>query len=240
MAKKIHPHHKMDKLMKNIVFVLAAIFSVSLNAGSFGKQDTGSDPITVDADSGLKCDQNKKKCTAFNAIVKQSDKNLRAKTVSVFFNNADDIDRVTAKTAVKLSSAGRFRASGDHLNFDLTKGNAVLTGHAMAEDLERKQRIKANKIVLQLKKDKFGKTQIDWAEAFKNVDVKTPKTVASSQYGKHNGAKEEGCLKGNVRLTQKSGQLNGKEAIMNLRTGKNKIISGKKRPVRILLTPSKS
>src|SRR5208282_2239571 len=88
------------------------------------------------------------------------------------------------------------------------------------------------------KPDAKGQLAISFIEAFNNVTVSNPSSVAHAIYGNYNLDTGIADLKGSVKITRGSDQLDGECATMNMNSGISRLYAcGKEKQVRGLLIP---
>ncbi|HLI10909.1 MAG TPA: LptA/OstA family protein [Alphaproteobacteria bacterium] len=179
-----------------------------------------------------------------------------------------DIWRLEANDAVKITSPnetvvgdravydvdnGVFVLTGKHLRLDSPK--AVITARDSLEYWQKQQyavargdatatredkTVRANVLEAHFKPDAKGQLQIADIEAFQNVQITTQSAVARAMYGDYNLDSGIARLKGSVKITRGTDQLDGECAEFNLNTNISRIYSCDKREqVRGLLVPKK-
>ncbi len=78
-----------------------------------------------------------------------------------------------------------------------------------------------------------GSGKVDRVEAFGHVEIRTPTEVVRGDRGVYSPATGMARLLGNVRITRGDNQVNGREAIVNLRTGVARLVSASDRGERV-------
>ena len=83
-------------------------------------------------------------------------------------------------------------------------------------------------------------SRIERVEAFGNVEIRTPEEVVRGERGVYSPQTGLARLLGNVRITRGDNQLNGTEAIVNLRSGVSRLISAPGQRVQGLVVPQQN
>ena len=83
-----------------------------------------------------------------------------------------------------------------------------------------------------------GAGRIDRVEAFGNVEIRTATEVVRGDRGVYSPATGMARLLGDVRITRGDNQLNGREAIVNMRTGVARLVSAPGGRVQGLIMPN--
>lgn len=83
-----------------------------------------------------------------------------------------------------------------------------------------------------------GAGKVDRVEAFGNVEIRTPTDVVRGDRGVYSPATGMARLLGDVRITRGDNQLNGREAIVNMRTGVARLVSAPGARVQGLILPN--
>jgi lipopolysaccharide export system protein LptA len=83
-------------------------------------------------------------------------------------------------------------------------------------------------------------SKIDRVEAFGNVEIRTPEEVVRGDSGLYSPQTGMARLLGGVRITRGDNQLNGQEAIVNLRSGVARLVSAPGQRVQGLIVPEQS
>lgn len=184
-------------------------------------------------------------------------------------SGGSDIWRLEADGAVKIASANE-TAVGDKAVFDVDNGIFVLTGKDLRLDtpkaaitardsLEYWQKmsyavargnakatredksVRASVLTAHFMPDEKGGLRVKNIEAFQDVLITTPSAVARAMYGDYNLESGIAILKGSVKITRGSDQLNGECAEVNLNTGVSRLFTcGKQDRVRGLLVPKQN
>lgn len=84
-----------------------------------------------------------------------------------------------------------------------------------------------------------GAGRIDRVEAFGNVEIRTVTDVVRGDRGVYSPATGMARLLGDVRITRGDNQLNGREAIVNMRTGVARLVSSPGVRVQGLIVPNR-
>lgn len=138
--------------------------------------------------------------------------------------------RISATESLEYWSAGRF---------------AVARGGAVVIDTVENRRIAADTLVAYIL-DPGAATaatptpqsgKLDRVEAFGRVEIRTPQEVVRGDRGVYSAATGMARLLGAVRITRGDNQLNGREAIVNMRTGVARLVSGPGARVQGLVVP---
>ncbi|WP_137176713.1 LptA/OstA family protein [Roseomonas sp. AR75] len=83
-------------------------------------------------------------------------------------------------------------------------------------------------------------SRIDRVEAFGDVEIRTPEEVVRGDRGVYSPQTGMARLLGNVRITRGDNQLNGQEAIVNLRSGIARLVSAPGQRVQGLIVPQQT
>jgi lipopolysaccharide export system protein LptA len=83
-------------------------------------------------------------------------------------------------------------------------------------------------------------SRIDRVEAFGNVEIRTPEEVVRGERGVYSPQTGLARLLGGVRITRGDNQLNGQEAIVNLRSGIARLVSTPGQRVQGLIVPQQN
>jgi lipopolysaccharide export system protein LptA len=83
-----------------------------------------------------------------------------------------------------------------------------------------------------------GAGRIDRVEAFGNIEIRTVTDVVRGDRGVYSPATGMARLLGDVRITRGDNQLNGREAIVNMRTGVARLVSAPGVRVQGLIVPN--
>lgn len=87
-------------------------------------------------------------------------------------------------------------------------------------------------------RDVPGAGKLDRVEAFGHVEIRTPLDVVRGDRGVYSAATGMARILGNVRITRGENQINGQEAIVNLRTGVARLVSAPGARVQGLILPN--
>ncbi|EFH12048.1 LptA/OstA family protein, partial [Teichococcus cervicalis] len=80
-------------------------------------------------------------------------------------------------------------------------------------------------------------SQLDRVEAFGNVEIRTPSEVVRGDRGVYSETTGMSRLLGGVRITRGDNQLNGQEAIVNMRSGVARLVAAPGQRVQGLIIP---
>jgi len=109
------------------LFLAAPLFAESLTEGS------GQDPVVVDADESIVCDDGKGTCVAKgNAQATRGKFTVHADEIAMLFEKKDGKQEATALTAsgrVRMVTTDGQSATGDHAHYDLGLDRLRLTGN---------------------------------------------------------------------------------------------------------------
>jgi lipopolysaccharide export system protein LptA len=83
-------------------------------------------------------------------------------------------------------------------------------------------------------------SRIDRVEAFGNVEIRTAEEVVRGERGAYSPQTGLARILGGVRITRGDNQLNGQEAIVNLRTGISRLVSAPGQRVQGLVVPQQT
>ena len=168
-----------------------------------------------------------------------------------------DIDQaVLVLTGRNLSLATRQQVitARDSLEYWSQRKMAVARGNALVVDNQEGRRIGADTLVAyflegpdagpqpspaagQAGQDLPGAGRLDRVEAFGNVEIRTATEVVRGDRGVYSPASGMARLLGDVRITRGDNQINGREAIVNLRTGVARLVSSPGARVQGLVVP---
>lgn len=174
------------------------------------------------------------------------------------------ITRIDADGHVRLVSPSG-RATGAHGVYDVPKGILVLTGHPVlvtrtdritargslefwrdrnmvvargnALAVQPDRRLAADILTAHLAKVSKGRDQITRIDAFHHVVVSTPTEIVRAARGVYDLQSGIATLTGSVKITRGENQLDGSRAVVDLKTGKSRLLSGPGEPVRGILVP---
>jgi lipopolysaccharide export system protein LptA len=168
--------------------------------------------------------------------------------------------------ALSLSSAQQVITARDSLEYWSGRRMAVARGDAVVVDRQDDRRIRADTLVAYFLEDAPGTAnasasarppppvrpaaatpgereapgagRIDRVEAFGNVEIRTATEVVRGDRGVYSPATGMARLLGDVRITRGDNQLNGREAIVNMRTGVARLVSSPGGRVQGLIMPN--
>jgi lipopolysaccharide export system protein LptA len=174
------------------------------------------------------------------------------------------ITRIDAVGHVRLVSPNG-TATGSKAAYDVAKGILVLTGHPVlvtrtdritardslefwrdrnlvvargaAHAVREGRRLSADVLTAHLAKGPKGQDQITRIDAFDHVVVSTPSEIVRAARGVYNLQTGIATLTGSVKITRGDNQLNGDRAVVDLNTGKSRLLSAPGEPVRGILVP---
>jgi lipopolysaccharide export system protein LptA len=154
--------------------------------------------------------------------------------------------------ALSLTTAQQVITASDSLEYWSDRRMAVARGNAVVVDNAEGRRITADTLVTYFldegaprpvarpagEQDVPGAGRLDRVEAFGNVEIRTPTDVVRGSRGVYSAATGMARLLGQVRITRGDNQLNGQEAIVNLRTGVARLVSAPGARVQGLILPN--
>ncbi|HYI83764.1 MAG TPA: LptA/OstA family protein [Acetobacteraceae bacterium] len=168
--------------------------------------------------------------------------------------------------ALSLNSAQQVITARDSLEYWSARRMAVARGDALVVDRQEDRRIRADTLVAYFLEDPPGSAnasagsarpspvrpaaatpgereapgagRIDRVEAFGNVEIRTATEVVRGDRGVYSPATGMARLLGEVRITRSDNQLNGREAIVNMRTGVARLVSSPGGRVQGLIMPN--
>jgi lipopolysaccharide export system protein LptA len=98
------------------------------------------------------------------------------------------------------------------------------------------KRLKANTLVAYIGKNAKGKQEIQRIDAIANVHISTATEIIRADEGVYNLISQIATLRGNVKITRDDNQLNGDEAIVDLKSGISRLLGTRGR-VKGLIMP---
>ena len=177
---------------------------------------------------------------------------------------ATRITRIDAEGNVRLVSPNG-TATGTKAAYDVAKGILVLTGKPVlvtktdritarnslefwsernlvvargaAHAVRAGRQVAADVLTAHLKKGPKGDDQITRIDAFDHVVVSTPTEIVRADRGVYNLQTGIATLTGSVKITKGENQLNGDRAVVDLNTGKSRLLSAPGTPVHGILVP---
>lgn len=192
-------------------------------------------PTQIDAENGLQCNKNNSICKAFKATVTHDTMMLKGDVITAYFQEKGGLLKVEVEGHVEGDSKGTYHAQGHHGSLNVDTGIVTLSGEAKVVDLQHSRTLKGEKLIVRLKKSpSTGKIEIERVEGHAKVEIITPKEVVKADKGVYEADQDFIVLTGNVRITNKDGQLKGDNAKMDLKTGMSRITSNKG-PVQVFL-----
>ena len=123
----------------------------------------------------------------------------------------------------------------DSLEFWDQKSMAVARGDAIA--VREDKRLRADVLTGLFVKGKDGKNHLDRVEAFDNVGVSSPTEIVRGQRGVYDVNTGIAVVRGSVKITRGTDQLNGEIAEVNMNTGVSRMLSGQTGRVRGFFQP---
>jgi lipopolysaccharide export system protein LptA len=174
-----------------------------------------------------------------------------------------DIDQavlVLSGRNLSLTTPQQTITARDSLEYWSARRMAVARGNAVVVDTQEGRRITADTLVAyflegpaapgqappppvarpaaQGEREVPGAGRIDRVEAFGNVEIRTPTDVVRGDRGVYSPATGMARLLGDVRITRGENQLNGREAIVNMRTGVARLVAAPGARVQGLILPN--
>lgn len=246
-----------------VVVLVALIFCTSSAAWALGQDalDQGT-PIEVTADKELEWDRNAQTYIARgSAKAVQGENSLEGDVLKAYYASGEgadeggntDITKIEAFDNVIIKSDGN-TALGDRGSYDLTTGQAVLTGGNLMlvtpqETITARDRITFNSLTNimtaegaakieqgtdTLESDMFkayfenrdGQRVLKEMEALGNVIITTPDEVLTGDRGKYVASTDTASVYGNVKIIRGENILTGDRAQFNLTTRKSKMFAG--------------
>jgi lipopolysaccharide export system protein LptA len=168
-----------------------------------------------------------------------------------------DMDKavmVLTGRALKLTTPDNVLTSRDSLEYWPQKRMAVARGNAHVTTKEQRD-ITADTLVGYFLEEKPGNqppaqvanggnrvtpgqgSQLDRVESFGNVEIRTPTEVVRGDRGVYSEVTGMARLLGRVRITRGDNQLNGQEAIVNMRSGLARLVATPGQRVQGLIIP---
>lgn len=171
-----------------------------------------------------------------------------------------DIDQavlVMTGRELSLTTPSQVLTAKDSLEYWSGRRMAVARGNAVAVDNQEGRRVGADTLVSYLLPEGAqpapapapvrpaaangraaaapppGSGKVDRVEAFGHVEIRTPTEVVRGDRGVYSPATGMARLLGNVRITRGDNQVNGREAIVNLRTGVARLVAAADRGERV-------
>lgn len=148
---------------------------------------------------------------------------------------------ITARDSLEYWSQKRMAvARGGAVLVDKAEGRRVtadtLVGYFLAETPAGAA--PAPRVQTSEGRDVPGAGRLDRVEAFGHVEIRTPFDVVRGDRGVYSAATGMARVLGNVRITRGENQINGQEAIVNLRTGVARLVSSPGGRVQGLILPN--
>ena len=112
----------------------------------------------------------------------------------------------------------------DSLEFWEQKSMAVARGDAII--VREDKRLRADVLTGLFVKGKDGKSHLDRVEAFNNVVMSSPTEIVRGERGVYDVNTGIAVLRGSVKITRGTDQLNGAVAEVNMNTGVSRMLSG--------------
>lgn len=210
--------------MKIQLFVLLSLLSTTAMAAD-QKPTNDKAPLEITADKALEWNQTDKTYIARGkALATQGTMSVKADLLTANYagvdGNTSDITRLTADGNVTLTS-GADVATGDKAVYDLTTGQAVLTGARpkIVQD-NGKNTLEADKITVWTKNN-----VLDHAQADGNVVIVNGEQKATGNQATYNAASNLAEIIGKVKVTQGPNILEGDKAQIDLTNNVSKMIS---------------
>jgi len=156
-----------------------------------------------------------------------------------------------------LESGPQVLTARDSVEYWSARRMAVARGNAVVVDREQNRRVTADTLVAYFLEEAGpgqaspaaarvrmsdgrevpGAGRLDRVEAFGNVEIRTPTEVVRGDRGVYSAATGMARLLGDVRITRGDNQLNGREAIVDLRAGVARLVSAPGTRVQGLVVP---
>lgn len=194
-------------------------------------------PLEITADKALEWNQTDKTYVAQGkAIAIQGELSVKADTLTATYagvnGNTSDIILLTADGNVTLTS-GTNVATGDKAVYDLTTGQAVLSGTRPKIIQEGKNTLEADKVTVWTKNN-----ILDHAEANGNVLIVSGEQKATGNKATYNALTNMAELIGEVKVTQGPNVLEGDKAEIDLTARVSKMVraQGSKRVKGVFFT----
>lgn len=204
-------------------------------------------PLEITADKALEWDQKAKTYTAKgNALAKQDTMSVKADTLTAFYDDSkggtNNITKLVADGHVTLIS-GTDTATGEKAVYDLTTGEAVLSGTRPKITRANGDMVEADNITAWMEKSELGSAStLQKAEATGNVIITNGKQTAAGDRSVYTVKTNMAELFGNVKISQDKNWLTGDYADMNLTTHISHVTSkdSKKQVKGVFYTTSKT
>jgi len=164
-----------------------------------------------------------------------------------------DIDQavlVLSGRDLSLTTPQQVITARDSLEYWSQRRMAVARGNATVVDSPENRRIAADTLVAYFlegpgqpaarataEREPPGAGRIDRVEAFGNIEIRTATDVVRGDRGVYSPSTGMARLLGDVRITRGENQLNGREAIVNMRTGVARLVSAPGARVQGLIVP---
>lgn len=217
--------------MKIQLFILLSLLSSTAYAA---EEKT---PLEITADKALEWNQTDKTYVARGkAIATQGTLTVKADTLTATYagvnGNTSDINLLTADGNVTLTS-GADVATGDKVVYDLTTGQATLSGARPKIVQDGKNTLEADKVTAWVKNN-----ILDHAEADGNVVIVSGEQKATGNKATYNAVTNMAEIIGQVKVTQGPNALEGDKAEIDLTKRVSKMVSaeGSKRVKGVFFT----
>ncbi len=156
--------------------------------------------------------------------------------------------------SLSLTTPQQVLTARDSLEYWSQRRMAVARGAAVVVDNQEGRRVAADTLVTYLLPDNAaaapvtpaaagaqrrvpGEGKVDRVEAFGNVEIRTATEVVRGDRGVYSPATGMARVLGGVRITRGENQVNGREAIVNLRTGVARLVATPQSRVQGLIVP---
>lgn len=236
--------------MKHRLFfgLLCVLLSLPAAAQITSSPDT---PVEISADQSLVWNRTAKSFTATNRVIAKKDTSeIRCDTLTASYDDSTGglkITQLTASDNVTISSPP-YTAYGDKAIYDVTTGNAVLTGtnlrietetekltardkieyigaedkavaHGQAVAVKETNQLSADTLSAFFEKDSTGKRVTKKITADGNVVIKTAKETIHGTQGVYDIASQKATLTGPVKIYQGESWLEGTRVMVDMKTG---------------------
>ena len=221
-------------------------------------------PLEIEADNGLELYQDRQLVVAKgNVVAKQGEVVLRSDLLSASYEDSETgqrrIRRLDAVGNVRIETA-KERLFGDYVTYDLVRELMVITGDDMrieapsqtirARDslefwgAEQRAVARGDAVVTQ----DTTSMRADVIEAILRRDPQKPvkpaaglaqtaSEIVEGDRGDYDVPNQIATLTGNVQISRGKNQLNGEQAVVNLKSGVSRLTGGKTGRVRSILFP---
>ncbi len=233
------------------VFFLTASLLPILAAAQIPTDGNNTAPVEISADKSLVWNRAAKTFTAKDRVVAKKDTaEIHCDTLTAAYDDKSGgmkIQSMTADGHVTISSPP-YTAYGDHAVYDVTTGNATLTGQNLRIETETEKltssekieyigaddkavargravatkgtnQLTADTLTAFFDKDSTGKRITKKITAEGNVVIATEKETINGKSGVYDVASQKATLEGPVRILQGDSWLEGTRATVDMKTG---------------------